>query len=80
MYLETALQVDMQNPDLMLHLAKTYRAGEQWAKAKRKAQEELARPDLLGLLLHCAKRQSYHPVLRHQTARQSRTRGRRQLK
>ena len=34
MYLETALQVDMQNPDLMLHLAKTYRAGEQWAKAR----------------------------------------------
>ncbi len=34
MYLETAQQFDMQNTELMLHMAKTYRAIEQWQKAR----------------------------------------------
>ena len=34
MYLETALQVDMQNPGLMHSLANTYRSAEQWVKAR----------------------------------------------
>lgn len=34
MYLETAMQVDMQNATILLALANTYRTGEQWAKAR----------------------------------------------
>ena len=34
MYLETGLQVDMQNPELMLSLANAYRSAEQWSKAR----------------------------------------------
>jgi tetratricopeptide (TPR) repeat protein len=34
MYLETALQVDMQNHGLMLSMANAYRSAEQWVKAR----------------------------------------------
>jgi tetratricopeptide (TPR) repeat protein len=34
MYLETGLQVDMQNPVLMLSLANAYRSDSQWVKAR----------------------------------------------
>lgn len=34
MYMETAMQADAQNPDILLHIAKIYRANEEWTKAR----------------------------------------------